>query len=243
MEYGRLYRAVLSVLVERDPLALADPQISLFDEYEAEAREIARRAVGASGDKDSLRTLIQDVFVQQFEARISDEDLEALVRVSIEHLHTSASDRTAEDPIRREFLEGFFRERAEEPVGAQLRFAGRKIRSWVKTLRDAGSDEGTEASWWAPVALAPEADALLDRAFEAAGPPIDHRVGLQVDLGSRGRGPDGGVEVRFDGTAVGVLRPAEIPTWGVIPQLGGTRRARLTRKRDAPRFLLEVDIG
>lgn len=157
--------------------------------------------------------------------------------------HPSREDRTAEDPIRQEFLEGFLRERAEEPVSAQLRFAGRKLRSWIKTMREIGSDEASATSWWAPVALASDAEQLLDRTFDAAGPPVDHRVGLQVNLGGSGSAPDDGVEVRIDGTPVGTLRPADIPTWGVIPELDGAQRAHLTRKRDAPRFLLEVDIG
>lgn len=150
---------------------------------------------------------------------------------------------TPEDPIRQEFLEGFLRERAEEPVSAQLRFAGRKLRSWLKTMREIGNDEANGSPCWAPVALASDAEQLLDRAFEAAGPPVDHRVGLQVDLGGSDSAPDDGVEVRFGGTAVGVLQAADIPPWGVVPQRDEMRRARLTRKRDAPRFLLEVDIG
>jgi len=34
-----------------------------------------------------------------------------------------------------------------------------------------------------------------------------------------------------------------LPTWGTVPVLDGVRRARLRRKRERPRFLLEVDIG
>lgn len=78
--YSRLYRAVLAVLVECDPLELADPAMTLADEYEAEAREIARRALGAPADAGDHGALIQEVFVRQFGARISDGDVARIVQ-------------------------------------------------------------------------------------------------------------------------------------------------------------------
>lgn len=79
--YSRLHRSVLAVLVECDPLELADPEIMLEDEYEAEAREIARRVLVAPAGEGDFESLIQDVFVQQFDARISDDDLAKIVQV------------------------------------------------------------------------------------------------------------------------------------------------------------------
>lgn len=81
-EYSQRCRAVLSVLVERDPLELADPENSLLDEYEPEAREIARLAPAASADPEKLRAMIQRVFVQQFDARISEDDLAMIIRAA-----------------------------------------------------------------------------------------------------------------------------------------------------------------
>ncbi len=79
--YSRMHRAVLAALAACDPLGLADPAIRLEEEYDAEAREIARRALGASADTGALESLIQEVFVQQFKTRISDADLAKIVRV------------------------------------------------------------------------------------------------------------------------------------------------------------------
>lgn len=153
------------------------------------------------------------------------------------------ADRTAEDPIRKEFYAGFNAELGEESVGAQWRYFGRQLRSAARMVRALGGDEPGGLTTWAPVAVGVEVDELLDRMYEAAGPPVDRRVGLQVELGGRGSGPDDGVDVRIGGDTVGVLRSADIPTWGTVTVLDGVRRARLRRKRDRPRFLLEVDIG
>lgn len=154
-----------------------------------------------------------------------------------------AADRTAEDPIRKEFYAGFNAELGEESLGTQWRYFGRQLRSAARMVRALGGDEPSGLTWWAPVAVGVEVEELLDRTYEAAGPPVDRRVGLQVELGGRGSGPESGVEVRIGDDAVGVLRSADIPTWGTVPCLDGARRARLRRKRERPRFLLEVDIG
>lgn len=153
------------------------------------------------------------------------------------------ADRTAEDPIRKEFYAGFNAELGEESLGTQWRHFGRQLRSAARMMRALGGDGPSPLTWWAPVAVGVEVEELLDRMYEAAGPPVDRRVGLQVELGGRGNGPDDGVDVRIGGDTVGVLRSADIPTWGTVPVLDGTRRARLRRKRERPRFLLEVDLG
>lgn len=155
------------------------------------------------------------------------------------------ADRTAEDPIRKEFYEGFNAELAEESLGTRWRYFGRQLRSAARMVRALGGDEPSGLTWWAPAAVSVEVEVeeLLDRAYEAAGPAVDRRVGLQVELGGLGSGPDGGVEVRIGRDVVGVLRPADIPTWGIVPTVEGVRRAKLKRKRERPRFLLEVDIG
>lgn len=66
--YERRHKIVLAVLVEADPMDLAAPDNDLPDEYDAEAREIARRLVhaGGSGDRDSVAAVIDEVFVATF---------------------------------------------------------------------------------------------------------------------------------------------------------------------------------
>lgn len=51
-DYQHLYRTVLAALVREDPMGLADPANDLVEEYESEAREIARRLVRSGGAHD-----------------------------------------------------------------------------------------------------------------------------------------------------------------------------------------------
>lgn len=64
--YERLHGAVLAILVREDPMGLAAPDNDLADEYDAEAREIARRLVHA-GHGEDVATVIDEVFAASFD--------------------------------------------------------------------------------------------------------------------------------------------------------------------------------
>lgn len=65
--YERLCGIVLAVLVQEDPIGLAGPDNDLADEYDAEAREIARRLVH-TGRGEDVAAVIDEVFVASFGA-------------------------------------------------------------------------------------------------------------------------------------------------------------------------------
>lgn len=70
--YEDLHGVVLFVVVHEDPMGLADPDIDLADEYEAEAREIARLLVHAGGTDDAaaVASAINETFAESFGERL-----------------------------------------------------------------------------------------------------------------------------------------------------------------------------
>lgn len=75
--YDHLLRTVLSALVLEDPMGLSDPAIDLAAEYEAEAREIARRLVHAdrTDDQQVVAEIVADVFAAAFDERLTAEGM------------------------------------------------------------------------------------------------------------------------------------------------------------------------
>lgn len=71
--YEELHRTVLAALVHEDPMDLAYPDSDLTDEYDSEAREIARLLVHARGrgDRDSVAAVIEGVFAASFDTGLS----------------------------------------------------------------------------------------------------------------------------------------------------------------------------
>lgn len=63
--YEDLHRAVLAAIVREDPIELSGPGNDLTEEYDAEAREIARRLVHAGGTGDSAA--VAQAFTATFE--------------------------------------------------------------------------------------------------------------------------------------------------------------------------------
>lgn len=67
--YERLRGVVLAALVREDPMGLSAPDNDLADEYDAEAREIARRLVHA-GRRAGVTAVIDEVFEASFETTL-----------------------------------------------------------------------------------------------------------------------------------------------------------------------------
>lgn len=79
--YERLHESVLAALVREDPMDLSAPDNDLQDEYDSEAREIARRLVHASGALDAavFAATTVHVFTESFGDR---PPLRRIVRVA-----------------------------------------------------------------------------------------------------------------------------------------------------------------
>lgn len=79
--YAVLHRTVLAALVSGDPMELADPAIDLADEYDAEAREIARRLVhaGGTGDPEAMTAAVTGTFADAFDKTLPSYRVEWIV--------------------------------------------------------------------------------------------------------------------------------------------------------------------
>ncbi len=78
-DYTALHRRVLDALVREDPMRLADPAIQLADEYDAEAREIARRMVlSDAGDEEAVTAAVIETFQRAFDKRLPADGVSAV---------------------------------------------------------------------------------------------------------------------------------------------------------------------
>lgn len=91
--YEDLRRAVLAALAREDPMDLADPDNDLDDEYDAEAREIARLMVHAGGTDDAaaFASAIAVTFAESFGERLPPRRV-ARIAAALELGETSAGD-------------------------------------------------------------------------------------------------------------------------------------------------------
>ncbi|WP_026910732.1 hypothetical protein [Patulibacter minatonensis] len=145
----------------------------------------------------------------------------------------------AKDELKEDFLRAKAAELARSSSLHRWAHVGGQLRRGVgalAALRDADRAAQVFDARWRSVPYAPEDEPTLAGAFASAGRAAADRVDLEVDL----RPVDGGAEVRVAGRPVAVLAPSDVPVDvpGGLPT--GPMPARLTRKDQPPRFLLEV---
>lgn len=144
--YERQHRRVLAALVDEDPMDLAAPDNDLSDEYDAEAREIARRLVhvDGSGDAAVVVTTMIHVLAESFGTRLPLRRI-ARIATAIELGESSVGDlssRLGESATVAAFVRAVIAARGRSAVVTVER--DDTGRSQVRVTAPPGDDAGTE---------------------------------------------------------------------------------------------------